>query len=154
MLRFGPARIVGKARLKAWHRSLSISSFRRNQYPRSAYCGRHLSDINLLHDSPAVKQCFVSLCTLLGSVYSTDSSCLTSTAHMDDSERRAAKRSRFDQKEPAPRTSRFDRRSRSPPPQRDRESTRERSPIRDRQTESPAKDARKPSADPAAAAGM
>ncbi|TDZ31132.1 Uncharacterized protein C8034_v009398 [Colletotrichum sidae] len=48
---------------------------------------------------------------------------------MDDSERRSAKRSRFDQTEPEPRkASRFDRRSRSPPPRRS-ESARDRSPI-------------------------
>lgn len=74
---------------------------------------------------------------------------------MDDTERRTAKRSRFDQKEPAARSSRFDRRSRSPPPSRENGSRRSRSPMsRDRQTESPAKDARKAAADPAAAAGM
>lgn len=74
---------------------------------------------------------------------------------MDDTERRTVKRSRFDQKEPAARSSRFDRRSKSPPPARENGSRRSRSPMsRDRQTESPAKDARKPVADPAAAAGM
>ncbi|WQF81679.1 Putative KH domain containing protein RIK/BLOM7 [Colletotrichum destructivum] len=48
---------------------------------------------------------------------------------MDDSERRSAKRSRFDQTEPEPRkASRFDRRSRSPTSRRS-ESARDRSPI-------------------------
>ncbi|KAL0940955.1 KH domain-containing protein [Colletotrichum truncatum] len=48
---------------------------------------------------------------------------------MDDTERRSAKRSRFDQTEPEPRkASRFDRRSRSPPARRS-ESGRERSPV-------------------------
>ncbi|KAG9245290.1 hypothetical protein BJ878DRAFT_25635 [Calycina marina] len=48
---------------------------------------------------------------------------------MDSSERRTAKRSRFDQKEPEPkRTSRFDRRSRSPPARKS-ETRRSRSPI-------------------------
>ncbi|KAM7200545.1 hypothetical protein V8F20_005276 [Naviculisporaceae sp. PSN 640] len=47
---------------------------------------------------------------------------------MDDTERRTAKRSRFDQTEPEPRrTSRFDRRSRSPP--RRSEAGRDRSPL-------------------------
>ncbi|CAG8955622.1 hypothetical protein HYFRA_00009576 [Hymenoscyphus fraxineus] len=71
---------------------------------------------------------------------------------MDDTERRTAKRSRFDQKEPEPkRASRFDRRSRSPPAKK-AESRRSRSPI-DRKPESPAADgAKKPTADPAAAA--
>ncbi|GKT46913.1 uncharacterized protein ColSpa_07094 [Colletotrichum spaethianum] len=48
---------------------------------------------------------------------------------MDDTERRSAKRSRFDQTEPEPRkASRFDRRSRSPPSRRS-ESARDRSPL-------------------------
>lgn len=70
---------------------------------------------------------------------------------MDDTERRTAKRSRFDQKEPEPRkASRFDRRSRSPPARKD-DSTRDRSPLsKERDTEaSPAKSP----VDPAAAAG-
>ncbi|QSZ31595.1 hypothetical protein DSL72_001162 [Monilinia vaccinii-corymbosi] len=73
---------------------------------------------------------------------------------MDDTERRTAKRSRFDQKEPEPkRTSRFDRRSRSPPPARKVESRRSRSPVRGRPSRSPAPEAaRKGDADPAAAA--
>ncbi|EPE36878.1 Eukaryotic type KH-domain (KH-domain type I) [Glarea lozoyensis ATCC 20868] len=71
---------------------------------------------------------------------------------MDDTERRTAKRSRFDQKEPEPKkASRFDRRSRSPPARKS-ESRRSRSPI-DRKTESPATTAaKKPAIDPAAAA--
>lgn len=71
---------------------------------------------------------------------------------MDDSERRTAKRSRFDQKEPEPRkASRFDRRSRSPPARNDDSSVRDRSPLsKDRDfTDSPAKSP----VDPAAAAG-
>ncbi|TAQ91441.1 hypothetical protein B7494_g237 [Chlorociboria aeruginascens] len=72
---------------------------------------------------------------------------------MDDTERRTAKRSRFDQTEPEPkRTSRFDRRSRSPPARKN-EPTRSRSPLV--KTESPAPDsAKKTALDPAAAAGM
>ncbi|OBT57469.1 hypothetical protein VE04_02255 [Pseudogymnoascus sp. 24MN13] len=72
---------------------------------------------------------------------------------MDDTERRTAKRSRFDQKEPAPRASRFDRRSRSPPPARERDARRSRSPMR-RESGSPAagEPAKKPALDPAAAA--
>ncbi|KAI1327582.1 hypothetical protein F5Y16DRAFT_410197 [Xylariaceae sp. FL0255] len=54
---------------------------------------------------------------------------------MDDSERRSAKRSRFDQTEPEPRRSRFDRRSRSPGPRR-QDSVRDRSPINNRATDS------------------
>ncbi|KAG4424523.1 hypothetical protein IFR04_002401 [Cadophora malorum] len=69
---------------------------------------------------------------------------------MDDTERRTAKRSRFDQKEPA-RNSRFDRRSRSPPAVKPAESRRSRSPLA-RDSGSPAPEAKKPSADPAAAA--
>ncbi|ROW10649.1 hypothetical protein VPNG_05157 [Cytospora leucostoma] len=69
---------------------------------------------------------------------------------MDDTERRTAKRSRFDQKEPEPRrTSRFDRRSRSP-------SARKEDPIRDRSPLSKERDAvaspAKSPVDPAAAA--
>ncbi|KAK7752328.1 hypothetical protein SLS62_005664 [Diatrype stigma] len=48
---------------------------------------------------------------------------------MDDTDRRTAKRSRFDQTEPEPRRSRFDRRSRSPPARKS-ESARERSPLK------------------------
>ncbi|KAI0602237.1 hypothetical protein F4775DRAFT_536181 [Biscogniauxia sp. FL1348] len=47
---------------------------------------------------------------------------------MDDTERRTAKRSRFDQTEPEPRRSRFDRRSRSPPAKK-LDSGRDRSPM-------------------------
>ncbi|KAI8945122.1 hypothetical protein F4801DRAFT_594402 [Xylaria longipes] len=47
---------------------------------------------------------------------------------MDDTERRTAKRSRFDQTEPEPRRSRFDRRSRSPAARKS-DSTRDRSPL-------------------------
>lgn len=73
---------------------------------------------------------------------------------MDDTERRTAKRSRFDQKEPpeSKRPSRFDRRSRSPPaskgdlPTR----TRSRSPVSRGSDGPPAK---KNGVDPAAAAG-
>ncbi|KAK0706701.1 hypothetical protein B0T26DRAFT_468153 [Lasiosphaeria miniovina] len=71
---------------------------------------------------------------------------------MDDSERRSAKRSRFDQTEPEPRRhSRFDRRSRSPPATK-REPGRDRSPLsgtRDVRSETPD---HKPAIDPAAAA--
>lgn len=72
---------------------------------------------------------------------------------MDDTERRTAKRSRFDQTEPEPkRASRFDRRSRSPPARKS-EPRRSRSPIA-RDTASPASEATKKVAlDPAAAAG-
>lgn len=71
---------------------------------------------------------------------------------MDDTERRSAKRSRFDQTEPK-RTSRFDRRSRSPPVSKpEAESRRSRSPL-PRVSDSPATDsAKKGGADPAAAA--
>ena len=62
---------------------------------------------------------------------------------MDDTERRTAK--------PA-RNSRFDRRSRSPPAVKPAESRRSRSPLA-RDSGSPAPEAKKPSADPAAAAG-
>jgi hypothetical protein len=72
---------------------------------------------------------------------------------MDDTERRTAKRSRFDQKEPEPkRSSRFDRRSRSPPATKP-EPRRSRSPI-GRGSDSPATEAaKKDGLDPAAAAG-
>jgi len=67
---------------------------------------------------------------------------------MDDTERRTAKRSRFDQTEPEPkRASRFDRRSRSPPAKK-AEARRSRSPIA-RASGSPAATG----LDPAAAAG-
>ncbi|KAK0639276.1 hypothetical protein B0T16DRAFT_240239 [Cercophora newfieldiana] len=72
---------------------------------------------------------------------------------MDDSERRSAKRSRFDQTEPEPRrASRFDRRSRSPPSQRTEkpDAGRERSPLsKGRGSSTP--DVKSP-VDPAAAA--
>lgn len=67
---------------------------------------------------------------------------------MDDSERKPAKRSRFDQTEPEPKKSRFDRRSRSPPARRSE--TRDRSPL----PKEDGGEARKPSEDAAAAAGM
>ncbi|KAF4637339.1 hypothetical protein G7Y89_g750 [Cudoniella acicularis] len=71
---------------------------------------------------------------------------------MDDTERRTAKRSRFDQKEPEPkRASRFDRRSRSPPAKTNSESRRSRSPL-GRTSGSPAAEGAKKMADPAAAA--
>jgi hypothetical protein len=70
---------------------------------------------------------------------------------MDDTERRTAKRSRFDQKEPEKRSSRFDRRSRSPPVAKS--DRRSRSPI-GRPLGSPATDTPKNGGvDPAAAAG-
>jgi len=69
---------------------------------------------------------------------------------MDDTERRTAKRSRFDQKEAEPRRSRFDRRSKSPQAEK-RESRRSRSPIA-RSSVSPATEAvKKGGVDPAAA---
>ncbi|KAH8888181.1 hypothetical protein GQ53DRAFT_749104 [Thozetella sp. PMI_491] len=70
---------------------------------------------------------------------------------MDDSERRSAKRSRFDQKEPEPkRASRFDRRSRSPPAHKP-SSVRDRSPLSGgRDSSTP--DLKSPPVDPAAAA--
>ncbi|KAI9734757.1 MAG: hypothetical protein M1818_006744 [Claussenomyces sp. TS43310] len=72
---------------------------------------------------------------------------------MDDTERRSAKRSRFDQTEPEPkRASRFDRRSRSPAPTRPADTRRSRSPV-GRSSGSPAVEAaRKAGLDPAAAA--
>jgi hypothetical protein len=78
----------------------------------------------------------------------------SNTIDMDDTERRLAKRSRFDQKEPEPkRASRFDRRSRSPPSVAKSESRRSRSPL-GRESGSPAPDsAKKAGLDPAAAAG-
>jgi hypothetical protein len=70
---------------------------------------------------------------------------------MDDTERRTAKRSRFDQTEPEPkRASRFDRRSRSPPAKK-AEVRRSRSPVA-RDSGSPAT-GEKGGLDPAAAAG-
>ncbi|TVY30543.1 Uncharacterized protein LHYA1_G000623 [Lachnellula hyalina] len=75
---------------------------------------------------------------------------------MDDTERRTAKRSRFDQTEAEPkRVSRFDRRSRSPPARKPTtDSRRSRSPIaRASDSPAPAPDAaKKGGADPAAAA--
>lgn len=73
---------------------------------------------------------------------------------MDETERRTAKRSRFDQTEPEPkRASRFDRRSRSPPARRS-EPRRSRSPLA-RGSGSPSVETPKSGAlDPAAAVGM
>ncbi|OTB05413.1 hypothetical protein M426DRAFT_57028 [Hypoxylon sp. CI-4A] len=69
---------------------------------------------------------------------------------MDDTERRSAKRSRFDQTEPEPRRSRFDRRSRSPPAKRS-EHGRDRSPLpKDGERGTP--ELKKSPVDPAAAA--
>lgn len=48
---------------------------------------------------------------------------------MDESEKPAVKRSRFDQTEPEPKKSRFDRRSRSPANRRPATTSRERSPL-------------------------
>jgi hypothetical protein len=71
---------------------------------------------------------------------------------MDETERRTAKRSRFDQTEPEPRRSRFDRRSRSPPAKK-AELGRDRSPL-NKDFNSPVPDVKRPSAvDAAAAAG-
>lgn len=72
---------------------------------------------------------------------------------MDDTERRTAKRSRFDQTEPK-RNSRFDRRSRSPPASKpEPETRRSRSPL-PQASNSPATDsAKKGGFDAAAAAG-
>ncbi|KAL2257637.1 hypothetical protein VTK26DRAFT_9369 [Humicola hyalothermophila] len=71
---------------------------------------------------------------------------------MDDSERRSAKRSRFDQTEPEVRRSRFDRRSRSPPARKpDSNRDRDRSPI-SRSRDSAPSDSKSPPVDPAAAA--
>lgn len=70
---------------------------------------------------------------------------------MDDTERRTAKRSRFDQTEPEPRRSRFDRRSRSPPAKRS-DHGRDRSPL-PKDGQKGASDLKSP-VDPAAAAGM
>ncbi|KAI1333978.1 hypothetical protein F5Y15DRAFT_403366 [Xylariaceae sp. FL0016] len=71
-------------------------------------------------------------------------------ASMDDSERRSAKRSRFDQTEPEPRRSRFDRRSRSPPAKKS-DSARDRSPI-SKDYEGSTPEAKKTPVDAAAAA--
>ncbi|KAI1210615.1 uncharacterized protein F4807DRAFT_459457 [Annulohypoxylon truncatum] len=68
---------------------------------------------------------------------------------MDDTERRTAKRSRFDQTEPEPRRSRFDRRSRSPPAKRS-DHGRDRSPL-PKDGQKSASDSKSP-VDPAAAA--
>ena len=82
----------------------------------------------------------------------------SNTDAMDDTERRSAKRSRFDQTEPEPkaRSSRFDRRSRSPPARKSDASRRSRSPIGDhaKSSDSPTRDApKKVNPDAAAAAG-
>ncbi|KAI8630719.1 KH domain protein [Xylariaceae sp. FL1651] len=69
---------------------------------------------------------------------------------MDDTERRTAKRSRFDQTEPEPRRSRFDRRSRSPGPRKS-DHARDRSPL-SRGAGSAAPEAKKSPVDAAAAA--
>ncbi|KAI8963385.1 hypothetical protein F5Y11DRAFT_319650 [Daldinia sp. FL1419] len=76
---------------------------------------------------------------------------------MDDTERRTAKRSRFDQTEPEPRRSRFDRRSRSPPAKRldHGRDSRERSPLskdRENHTHEPKKSPVDPATAAAAAA--
>jgi hypothetical protein len=71
---------------------------------------------------------------------------------MDDTERRTAKRSRFDQTEPEPRRSRFDRRSRSPVARKP-DSTRDRSPL-NRGTDSATPETKKSPVDAAAAAGL
>ncbi|KAI0392722.1 hypothetical protein F5Y17DRAFT_467331 [Xylariaceae sp. FL0594] len=69
---------------------------------------------------------------------------------MDDTERRTAKRSRFDQTEPEPRRSRFDRRSRSPAARKP-DSARDRSPL-SRGPDSATPETKKSSVDAAAAA--
>lgn len=71
---------------------------------------------------------------------------------MDDTERRTAKRSRFDQTEPEPRRSRFDRRSRSPVARKP-DSARDRSPL-NRGTDSATPETKKSPVDAAAAAGL
>jgi hypothetical protein len=71
---------------------------------------------------------------------------------MDDTERRTAKRSRFDQTEPEPRRSRFDRRSRSPAARKP-ESARDRSPL-SRGADSATPETKKSPVDAAAAAGL
>ncbi|KAI0517231.1 hypothetical protein F5B22DRAFT_635872 [Xylaria bambusicola] len=69
---------------------------------------------------------------------------------MGDTERRAAKRSRFDQTEPEPRRSRFDRRSRSPAARKS-DGARDRSPL-NRGTDSATPETKKSPVDAAAAA--
>ncbi|TRX97413.1 hypothetical protein FHL15_001691 [Xylaria flabelliformis] len=69
---------------------------------------------------------------------------------MDDTERRTAKRSRFDQTEPEPRRSRFDRRSRSPAARKP-DSARDRSPL-NRGADSATPETKKNPVDAAAAA--
>ncbi|KAI0861450.1 hypothetical protein F4860DRAFT_513921 [Xylaria cubensis] len=69
---------------------------------------------------------------------------------MDDTERRTAKRSRFDQTEPEPRRSRFDRRSRSPAARKP-DSARDRSPL-NRSADSATPETKKNPVDAAAAA--
>ncbi|KAI0137400.1 KH domain protein [Xylariales sp. AK1849] len=69
---------------------------------------------------------------------------------MEDTERRTAKRSRFDQTEPEPRRSRFDRRSRSPPARKP-DSGRDRSPL-GKDAEGATSDVKRASAVDAAAA--
>ncbi|GAP83721.2 putative kh domain-containing protein [Rosellinia necatrix] len=69
---------------------------------------------------------------------------------MEDSERRTAKRSRFDQTEPEPRRSRFDRRSRSPVARKP-DSARDRSPL-GRGADNAAPETKKSPVDAAAAA--
>ncbi|KAI0398895.1 hypothetical protein F4802DRAFT_611305 [Xylaria palmicola] len=69
---------------------------------------------------------------------------------MDDTERRTAKRSRFDQTEPEPRRSRFDRRSRSPAARKP-DSARDRSPL-NRGMDSATPETKKSPVDAAAAA--
>ncbi|KAJ8105846.1 hypothetical protein ONZ43_g7260 [Nemania bipapillata] len=71
---------------------------------------------------------------------------------MDDTERRTAKRSRFDQTEPEPRRSRFDRRSRSPAARKP-DNTRDRSPL-NRGTDNATPETKKSPVDAAAAAAM
>ncbi|KAI1825408.1 hypothetical protein F4861DRAFT_538092 [Xylaria intraflava] len=69
---------------------------------------------------------------------------------MDDTDRRTAKRSRFDQTEPEPRRSRFDRRSRSPAARKP-DSARDRSPL-SRGADSATPETKKSPVDAAAAA--
>ncbi|KAH8602149.1 hypothetical protein B0O99DRAFT_588368 [Bisporella sp. PMI_857] len=70
---------------------------------------------------------------------------------MDDTDRRAPKRSRFDQKEPEKRASRFDRRSRSPSVAKPSDSRRSRSPVA-RSSNSPTADSKNNGSDAAALA--
>ncbi|KAK5636600.1 hypothetical protein RRF57_012312 [Xylaria bambusicola] len=72
------------------------------------------------------------------------------TVVMGDTERRSAKRSRFDQTEPEPRRSRFDRRSRSPAARKS-DSARDRSPL-NRGADSATPETKKSPVDAAAAA--